>query len=344
MPNLELVTRNSDGCKNFYDERGRIYFENWLLQAIESSNQLIRIQRSEDSLWNFFSKDGTFLTDEWFELLDDFADGYAFVKTKDRGCNYIDQNGHFVCRMFYDEISKFNENGFAVVKKNGRYNVVTRTGKLVFREWYKEIDCEFGVPWRVRRLDGKYRIVDEQLKFVTRKWYDDVTPFVNGFAKVKKSTKPTSWSYVGEDGKMISRAWFESVEYFYGEAKMARVQRKMDLLYNYIRRDGTLAGDTWFAEAAISAYNGWALIQRVGDFKYNYINENGELLSEAWFTDACEFRRRNIALVCSDEKKWNYITPDGKFVLKKWYDRIDDCGSLAYCKDEEDFEPSIIFF
>ena len=308
MPNLELVTRNSDGRKNFYDERGRIYFENWLLQAIESSNQLIRIQRSEDSLWNFFSKDGTFLTDEWFELLDDFA------------------------------------NGFAVVKKNGRYNVVTRTGKLVFREWYKEIDCDFGVPWRVRKLDGKYSIVDKQLKFVARKWYDDVTPFVNGFAKVKKSTKPTLWSYVGEDGKMISRAWFESVEYFYGEAKMARVQRKWDLLYNYIRRDGTLASDTWFAEAAISAYDGWALIQRVGDFKYNYINENGELLSKLWFTEACEFQRRNSALVCSDEKKWNYITPDGKFVLEKWYDKIDDCGVLAYCKDEEDLEPSIIFF
>ena len=56
MPNLELVTRNSDGRKNFYDEWGRIYFEYWLLQAIESSNQLIRIQSSEDSLWNFFSK------------------------------------------------------------------------------------------------------------------------------------------------------------------------------------------------------------------------------------------------------------------------------------------------
>ena len=344
MPRLELITRNSDGRKNFYDEKGRIYFENWLLQAVESSNHLIRIQRSEDLLWNFLTKDGSLLSHEWFEMLDDFVDGYAFVKLKGKGCNYIDETGHFLCRLFFDEITKFNENGFAVVKKDDKYNVVTMSGNLVFKEWFKEIDSEFGVPWRVRRFNNSWNAVDSCLKFVSRKWYDDITPFVNGFAKVKRNTKTVYWSYIGEDGKRICDTWFESVDYFYGEAKMARVQRKGDLHYNYIKRDGTFVGDAWYVNAAISAHNGWALIQCDGDFKYNYINENGELLSKVWFIEAHEFRLRNVALVCNDEKKWNYIMPDGRFALKQWYDRIDDCGVLAYYKNKEDLDSSVIFF
>lgn len=344
MPNLELITRNRDGLKNFYDEKGCLYFENWLLQATESSNQMFRIQRSEDSFWNFISKNGSFLTDEWFELLGDFVNGYAFVKARGRGCNYIDEKGHFVCRTFYDEISMFNENGFAVVKKNGKYNAVSRTGKLVFRRWYKEIECDFGVPWRVRDFDGKWSAVNSQMKFITRKWYEDISPFVNGFAKVKRNERPASWNYIGEDGKMLSRSCFETVEYFYGKGEMARVQRKSDLRYNYIRRDGTFISDTWYAEAAISAYNGWALIQRVGDLKYNYVNKDGELISETWFTEAYEFKKREFALVCNDENKWNYIMFDARFIFNKWYDKVEDYGEYAHYRNEGDLKDNVIFF
>ena len=109
MFKMELVTRNSDGLKNFYDDDGRILFKKWLSYVSEPDGRLIRIQRAEDKLWNIIRDDGVLISREWFEKIDEFSNGYALVKLKDKGYNFIDRNGIFLCSKFYVELSSFDE-------------------------------------------------------------------------------------------------------------------------------------------------------------------------------------------------------------------------------------------
>jgi len=37
----------------------------------------------EDGMWNFLKPDGMLLGEEWFELVDDFREGFAVVRRED---------------------------------------------------------------------------------------------------------------------------------------------------------------------------------------------------------------------------------------------------------------------
>ena len=100
MFKMELVTRNSDGLKNFYDDDGRILFKKWLSYVSEPDGRLIRIQRAEDKLWNIIRDDGVLISRDWFEKIDEFSNGYALVKLKDKDIILLTEMAFFFARSF----------------------------------------------------------------------------------------------------------------------------------------------------------------------------------------------------------------------------------------------------
>lgn len=316
MFKMELVTRNSDGLKNFYDDEGRILFKKWLSYVSEPDGRLIRIQRAEDKLWNIIRDDGVLISRDWFEKIDEFSNGYALVKLKDKGYNFIDRNGIFLCSRFYVELSSFDENGFAAVKKKDRYNFIDKKGKYVFGEWLLKFERSKGDVKRIQRQDGLWNIVDPQMRVLSKRWFTFITPFSDGIAEVKRTLPNEAWSYLHEDGRLLTDTWFASVDNFYGQNGFARVQRAKDKHYNFIKSDGKLVGRRWFKYASFLIYSGLAKVQREDD-KYNFVGIDGNPISEIWFDDVDDFVD-GFAMV-HDEGLVNFIDTSGKIVLDNWY-------------------------
>lgn len=78
--------------------------------------ELTRVQRVSDGKYNLIDADGKLLSDEWFEWVDDFRDGFARVKRADGLYNFINKKGKIISEKWFDFISSFYD-GFAVVRK-----------------------------------------------------------------------------------------------------------------------------------------------------------------------------------------------------------------------------------
>ena len=98
------------------------------------------VVKNEDYGYNFIDKQGKFLSEQWFNFVDDFKDGFAKVQRKDDKWNFIDRQGKllsdewFVCAYYLDD-------RLAVVQRtNGEWCIFTKNGIIV--EFSKKIETE----------------------------------------------------------------------------------------------------------------------------------------------------------------------------------------------------------
>ena len=80
----------------------------------------------------FVDKTGKYITEPIFTFAGDFAEGLAFVKTKDAKFGFIDKTGKFAIQPKFDWADDFSE-GLALVFVNGKYGFIDKTGKLVIK-------------------------------------------------------------------------------------------------------------------------------------------------------------------------------------------------------------------
>ena len=131
--------------------------------------------------------------------------------------------------------------------------------------------------------------------------------FSDGFARIRNCDK--QYNFIGKDGKLLSKQWFEFVDYF--KAGFARVKRSTDKLWNFIGKDGKILSDEWFNNAH-SFNNGFARI-RNRDKQYNLITANGKLLFDEWFNYLGDFRD-GFAVVRRANGEWCQIDKTGKLI------------------------------
>ena len=92
--------------------------------------------RKDYCLYNFIDKNGKYLSDEWFDWVDDFYDGVAIVKRYDDLYNFIDKEGKYLSDEGFNEIYHFHE-GFAVVQRSDYlYNYIDKHGNYLSKEWF----------------------------------------------------------------------------------------------------------------------------------------------------------------------------------------------------------------
>ena len=63
-------------------------------------------------------------------------------------------------------------------------------------------------------------------------------------------------------------------------------------------------------------------VQRLSDGKCNYITENGKFLSKQWYDWIGDFYDE-FALVERKNHEYNYIDKDGKLLLNEWFKWLD---------------------
>lgn len=101
-----------------------------VLDLLPYQEGFARIQRG-DGLYNFINKDGKLLSDEWFEWVDYFKEGFVRVqRNEDNLWNLIDKTGKILSDEWFGWCDNFSK-GSAVVRRSiGDYYKIDKTGKL----------------------------------------------------------------------------------------------------------------------------------------------------------------------------------------------------------------------
>ena len=115
-------------------------------------------------------------------------------------------------------------------------------------------------------------ITIDELNNITEWWKSenvlDLLYFSEGFARIKNCKR--KYNFIGKDGKLLSKQWFELAGSFYDEfALVGRENHE----YNYIDKQGKLLSNEWFKSvdyfqdglAIVKRTNGeWAKIDKTG--------------------------------------------------------------------------------
>ena len=105
----------------------------------------------------------------------------------------------------FNALSAFNE-GYRVVRKDGLYNLEDRKGGLLLHKWYPEVTPFAEGFARVRMADGLWNYVDHEGVALLHNGVQKAQAFSEGLAAVCKDGR---WNYIRKDGYTIGRRWFE---------------------------------------------------------------------------------------------------------------------------------------
>ena len=188
--------------------------------------------------------------------------------------------------------------GNAMAERYAAPEVVGRKGSLGSTEW----------NWR--RADGTY---------VLKVWQDRAYEFSGGWGLFSRKGDGM-YNFADADGNLLSDEWFDDAGRFGPDGGPAWV-RSSDRAYNWLRRDGTYVLKDWAGWTECFS-QGWGLFQRGEDNMFNFVNEDGGLLSDEWFHDARSFddegNPAKVFIISGSRNEWNWIRPDGTYVLKEW--------------------------
>ena len=92
--------------------------------------EFTRVQRVTDRKYNLITANGKLLSDEWFEWVDYFHDGFAKVQRAYDKYNFIGKNGKFLSNEWFKWVYDFKD-GLAEVKRtNGEWAKIDKNGKI----------------------------------------------------------------------------------------------------------------------------------------------------------------------------------------------------------------------
>ena len=92
--------------------------------------EFTRVQRVTDRKYNLITADGKLLSEQWYEWIDYFHDGFAKVQRTYEKYNYIDKDGKLLSNEWFKWAEDFKD-GFAVVKRSdGEWAKIDKNGKI----------------------------------------------------------------------------------------------------------------------------------------------------------------------------------------------------------------------
>lgn len=203
---------------------------------------------SKSGKWGYVDKSFQFVIKPQFDWAEEFSEGRAVVKIKDRW-GFIDKTGKLVVAAKYDLAWYFHDglgrvrydtpNGTAMTVEGEqtvykyRYGFVDRDGNEVIAPQFEEATY-FSEGFALARAQGTelMGIIDRQGRFVHAPEYEDASEFAEGLAAVQVDDK---WGFVDTSGAWVIPAQFSYVENFWHG--LARVAWK-DGEYGYVNKKG----------------------------------------------------------------------------------------------------------
>ena len=127
---LIIVKSVRDGKYNLIDANGKLLSEQWFNWVGTFHDGFVIVERG-DSKYNFIDKQGKILLDEWFEWIGVFYDGFARVKRFDGSMNFINKELKIISDEWFSYVDYFDEYGLAGVQRsNGEQAKIDKNGKI----------------------------------------------------------------------------------------------------------------------------------------------------------------------------------------------------------------------
>lgn len=137
-----------------------------LLYFSDGFAQIINCERQ----YNFITKDGKILSEQWYKFADNFRDGFALVEREDGLQNYIDAKGNIISDEWFNWLDYFKGDFARVKGANGEYNYINKDGKIISSEWFRYADYFDNDGFaEVYRTNGEQAKIDKQGKIVVSK-------------------------------------------------------------------------------------------------------------------------------------------------------------------------------
>ena len=173
-------------------DKGSRYFKVKLSGEIAKCDEpYTKVAATEITILEEISIDDIIKTTEWWKndnVLDllYWSDGFARVRLKDK-YNLIDKQGKIFSEQWFEWIEFFHE-GFARVQRtNGEYNFIDKDGKFLSEQWFNWLGNFHDGFARVQRTNGEMNFIDTKGNILLDEWFKWIDDFKDGFARVQRA-------------------------------------------------------------------------------------------------------------------------------------------------------------
>lgn len=291
--------------------------------------------------YDYFDYTGKQKTNKKYNIITNFTEGYAVVLS-----NYGD-TAVLIDKSFKEVKKSLLLNGFqgkfsegmgkVQVNKNYNYAFIDTRGEEVFSIPAADVgDYSEGFTW-IKKANSRFLFADKTGKSINQELYDDVKPFSNGVACVKKTGK---WGVINKTGDYVIQPEFDDISSFLNDVAIA----KKGVNYFLINKNGqrvhndnyTQAGNPENSFVQVKKGDKMGIIDLKGniiipfEYKYVYIPSEGI----AWAqkdskVGAVDLKNKTVIPFEYDNglafkngfafvalnKKWGLINKAGKLVL-----------------------------
>ena len=195
----------------------------------------------------------TLLSDQWFDWIDDFRNGFARVQLNEKE-NYIDTEGNLLSDQWFNRVDYFID-GVAKFQSHGKYNFIDPEGNMLSEQWF-DWASSFYDGFANVQSPGKYNFIDTEGNMLSEQWFDWACSFDKGVATVKLNGK---FNFIDTEGNMLSDQWFDSASDFHDGFSTVKLNGQ----HNFIDREGNILSDQWF-NWAYDFDNGFAEVRLDG--------------------------------------------------------------------------------
>jgi hypothetical protein len=199
--------------------------------------------------------------------------------------------------------NSFYNKDFAVVRNGERAYFINRAGELLVEKSEDQVIFSEGLA--VYPMGNKFGFIDKNYEWIILPLYDQVWPFRNGIAKVKKSGL---WIYINRMGDELFN---EPLEYYSSTGKALLFKKREGESWGFVDGEGDWIITPQYEDAKHFS-DGLSPVKVSG--KWGYINMEGEMIIHPEFEDAFEFSHRLGSVMVNG--KYGCIDDRGEMIIK----------------------------
>lgn len=332
------------GYKKFtalYDITGNAIQKLDISEAYSFSKEGIFAAKNNSTGYDYYDYTGKQLSTAKYYTVTNFSEGYAVVQLKyNDTARLIDKNFKEVKKsvLLNGYMGQFSEGLARIKKANGlEYGFVDTKGNEIFSIPAVDAgECTEGMIW-IKKAYNDIIFVTREGVTINQESYEDVRPFSEGLACVKKAGK---WAVINKKGEYVIQPYFDNMSSFSNGVAIGQ----FGTLYYLIDKKGKRINDQSYTQAG-APLNGYVQVKQ-GDnmgiidltgkviipisYKYVYIPHDGI----AWAQKDLKLGALNLSNIAVSDfkydnigyfengyglvelnKKWGIINKTGKTVL-----------------------------
>jgi hypothetical protein len=278
--------------------------------------------------WFYIDKSGNIVVHKLFEAAGDrFTDGLAPVKLEGKW-GYINTAGKMVIANKLSVANTFYQ-GHALVQKNNRWQIINTKGKTIqtLNIIIENLDTITEGIALITAADKSRAYIFPSGKILAMdKSYQDVQPFSNGMARVKKSG---NFGYIDTSGTLKISCTFDAASPF--KDNIACVQSQG--FYKLINKKGEIQEELPYLDDVATFVGNMAVVPMQGEYKiYKRGNKNpvatdltyNQLHIATYVYPFSEYIARFWSQTRVEGFRFGYVLPDGKLLNPYYYEWAND--------------------